>query len=49
MKASAEQARAQLQHTTIRAPFDAFVLRRQVEVGSGVSGVSQSSSGGASS
>ena len=46
MRASAEQARAQLQHTTIRAPFDAFVLRRQVEVGSGVAGVSQSSSGG---
>lgn len=46
MKASADQARAQLQHTTIRAPFDAFVIRRQVEVGSGVSGVSQSSSGG---
>jgi HlyD family secretion protein len=41
-----DQARTQLQHTSIRAPFDAFVLRRQVEVGSGVAGVSQSASGG---
>jgi multidrug efflux pump subunit AcrA (membrane-fusion protein) len=41
-----DQARTQLLHTTIRAPFDAFVLRRQVEVGSGVAGVSQSASGG---
>jgi multidrug efflux pump subunit AcrA (membrane-fusion protein) len=45
-RAAVEQARTQLQHTTIRAPFDAFVLRRQVELGSGVSGVSQSASGG---
>ena len=45
-KASVDQARTQLLHTTIRAPFDAFVLRRQVEVGSGVAGVSQSASGG---
>lgn len=45
-RAAVDQARTQLQHTTIRAPFDAFVLRRQVEVGSGVAGVSQSSSGG---
>lgn len=45
-RASVDQARTQLQHTTIRAPFDAFVLRRQVEVGSGVAGVSQSTSGG---
>jgi RND family efflux transporter MFP subunit len=45
-RASVEQARTQLQHTTIRAPFDAFVLRRSVEVGSGVGGVSQSSIGG---
>lgn len=45
-KAALEQARTQLTHTTIRAPFDAFVLRRQVEVGSGVAGVSQSASGG---
>lgn len=45
-RAAVDQARTQLQHTTIRAPFDAFVLRRQVEVGSGVAGVSQSTSGG---
>ena len=44
--AALDQARTQLTHTTIRAPFDAFVLRRQVEVGSGVAGVSQSASGG---
>ena len=46
VQASVDQARTQLLHTTIRAPFDAFVLRRQVEVGSGVAGVSQSASGG---
>ena len=46
VKASVEQSRTQLLHTTIRAPFDAFVLRRQVEVGSGVAGVRQSASGG---
>ena len=46
VQASVEQARTQLLHTTIRAPFDAFVLRRSVEVGSGVAGVSQSASGG---
>jgi RND family efflux transporter MFP subunit len=46
VKASVEQARTQLLHTTIRAPFDAFVLRRSVEIGSGVAGVSQSASGG---
>ena len=45
-KAAVDQARSELQHTSIRAPFDAFVLRRQVEVGSGVAGVSQSASGG---
>jgi RND family efflux transporter MFP subunit len=45
-QAALEQAQTQLLHTTIRAPFDAFVLRRQVEVGSGVAGVSQSASGG---
>jgi len=44
--AAVDQARTQLLHTSVRAPFDAFVLRRQVEVGSGVSGVSQSASGG---
>jgi HlyD family secretion protein len=45
-RAAVDQARTQLLHTSIRAPFDAFVLRRQVEVGSGVAGVSQSASGG---
>ena len=46
VRATVEQARTQLLHTTIRAPFDAFVMRRTVEVGSGVAGVSQSASGG---
>ena len=46
VRATVDQARTQLLHTTIRAPFDAFVLRRTVEVGSGVAGVSQSASGG---
>jgi RND family efflux transporter MFP subunit len=46
VRATVDQARTQLLHTTIRAPFDAFVLRRSVEVGSGVAGVSQSASGG---
>jgi multidrug efflux pump subunit AcrA (membrane-fusion protein) len=45
-RAAVAQARTQLQHTTIRAPFDAFVLRRLVELGSGVAGVGQSSMGG---
>lgn len=45
-KAAVDQARTQLLHTSVRAPFDAFVIRRQVEVGSGVAGVSQSASGG---
>lgn len=45
-RASVDQARTQLQHTVIRAPFDAYVLRRQVEIGSGVAGVSQSATGG---
>jgi len=45
-RAVVAQARTQLQHTTVRAPFEAFVLRRLVEVGSGVAGVSQSSMGG---
>jgi RND family efflux transporter MFP subunit len=45
-RAGVDQARTQLLHTSIRAPFEAFVLRRQVEVGSGVAGVSQSASGG---
>ena len=46
VRATVDQARTQLLHTTIRAPFDAFVIRRSVEVGSGVAGVSQSASGG---
>jgi HlyD family secretion protein len=46
VRAAVDQARTQLLHTTIRAPFDAIVLRRAVEVGSGVAGVSQSASGG---
>ena len=45
-QAAVEQARTQLTKTTIRAPFDAFILRRQVEVGSGVAGVGNSASGG---
>lgn len=45
-RAAVDQARTTLQHTVIRAPFDAYVLRRQVEVGSGVAGVSQSATGG---
>ena len=45
-RASVDQARTQVQHTVVRAPFDAYVLRRQVEVGSGVAGVSQSATGG---
>ena len=45
-KAAVDQANTELLHTSIRAPFEAFVLRRQVEVGSGVAGVSQSASGG---
>jgi multidrug efflux pump subunit AcrA (membrane-fusion protein) len=45
-RAAVAQARTHLQHITIRARFEAFVLRRLVEVGSGVAGVSQSSMGG---
>ena len=45
-RAEVSQAATQLQHTTVRAPFDAFVLRRLVEVGSGVAGVSNSTTGG---
>jgi HlyD family secretion protein len=44
-RAEADQARTELQHTIVRAPFDAFILRRMVEVGSGVAGV-QSTTGG---
>jgi multidrug efflux pump subunit AcrA (membrane-fusion protein) len=46
LEAAVERAQTELQHTIVRAPFEAWVIRRQVEVGSGVSGVSQSSSGG---
>ena len=45
MKAAVSQAQTQLQHTTVRAPFDAFVLRRQVEIGSGVAGVGATTGG----
>lgn len=45
-QASVNKAQTQLQQTVIRAPFDAVVLRRQVELGGGVAGVSQSTSGG---
>jgi multidrug efflux pump subunit AcrA (membrane-fusion protein) len=46
LRAQLEQRRAQLQHTIVRAPIDAWVIRRHVEVGSGVAGLSQSTSGG---
>ena len=46
LEAAVERAKAQLQHTIIRAPFEAWIIRRQVEVGSGVAGVSQGSNGG---
>jgi RND family efflux transporter MFP subunit len=46
LEAGLERARTQLQHATIRSPLDAWVIRRQVEVGSGVAGLSQSSAGG---
>jgi RND family efflux transporter MFP subunit len=46
LSAAAERARAQLQHTIIRARLDAWVIKRHVEVGSGVAGVTQSTSGG---
>lgn len=45
-RAKVERARAQQELTVVRAPFDATVLRRFVDVGSGVSGVGQSSDGG---
>jgi RND family efflux transporter MFP subunit len=45
-RAEVDQANTQLQHTTVRAPFEAFVLRRLVEIGSGVASVSQSTTGG---
>jgi HlyD family secretion protein len=46
LRAAVDRARAQLQHATIRSPLDAWVIRRHVEVGSGVAGVSQSTAGG---
>lgn len=46
LKAAVERAQAQLQHTIVRSPLDAWVIKRHVEVGSGVAGVTQSSSGG---
>jgi RND family efflux transporter MFP subunit len=46
LRAQLEQRRAQLQHTIVRSPIDAWVIRRHVEVGSGVAGLSQSSAGG---
>ena len=46
LRAAVERAQAQLQHTIIRAPLEAWVIKRHVEVGSGVAGVTQSTSGG---
>jgi len=46
LEAAVNRAQAQLQHTIIRAPFEAWIIRRQVEVGSGVAGVSQGTNGG---
>jgi HlyD family secretion protein len=46
LRAQLDQRRAQLQHTIVRSPIDAWIIRRHVEVGSGVAGVSQSTSGG---
>jgi len=46
LQAAVDRARAQLQHTIVRSPMDAWVIRRHVEVGSGVAGVAQSSTGG---
>lgn len=46
LKAAVERAQAQLQHTIVRSPLDAWVIKRHVEVGSGVAGVAQSNSGG---
>ena len=46
LKAAVERAQAQLQHTIVRSPIDAWVIKRSVEVGSGVAGVTQSASGG---
>ena len=46
LQAAVERTRAQLQHTIVRSPLDAWVIKRHVEVGSGVAGVTQSTSGG---
>lgn len=46
LNAAVERAQAQLQHTIVRAPLEAWVIKRHVEVGSGVAGVTQSTSGG---
>lgn len=46
LKAAVERAQAQLQHTIVRSPLDAWVIKRHVEIGSGVAGVAQSNSGG---
>lgn len=46
LQAAVERAQAQLQHTIVRSPMDAWVIRREVEVGSGVAGVAQSTTGG---
>lgn len=46
LRAAVERAQAQLQHTIVRSPLDAWIIKRHVEVGSGVAGVTQSSSGG---
>jgi HlyD family secretion protein len=45
-RANVARAKAQLDQMVVRAPFDATVLKRSVDVGSGVSGVGQSASGG---
>lgn len=46
LRAQLEQRQAQLQHTIVRSPIDAWVIKRHVEVGSGVAGLSQSTAGG---
>jgi HlyD family secretion protein len=46
LRAAVDRASALLQQTTIRSRLDAWVIRRHVEVGSGVAGVSQSTNGG---
>jgi HlyD family secretion protein len=46
LRAAVDRAQTQLQQTTIRSRLDAWVIRRHVEVGSGVAGVSSSTNGG---